>query len=156
MSTAELLRTVSKAAAAAQQAQKALPRRRQLAAMRQVLDTAHKAQHVVAQNRGALEQAAKAAPHVAAAKRCERRARLVPRRIDRRLTCVRPAARPAARATTSGSRDGPGGDDPHQQSEDDDPPRPLALVPRREWRDWARRRAPELARLLDPMRGCVA
>jgi hypothetical protein len=87
---------------------------------------------------------------------------------------VAPTARPAGAARErrdSGSTSSRGGDsgdssdDPEPAGPGDpvgdtsrvDAPRPeLALVARREWRDWARRRARELARLRDPMRGCFA
>jgi hypothetical protein len=127
----------SKSLAAAQQ-ERAKPS--QLAAMRRALDTTSKTRRVLAENRGVIEQAGK--PFQAQSQRLR-----VPqprRRRDRLLSC---RGRPAGRPTASPSRDGPRGDDPHQPSEDDEPPRRAALVPRREWRDWAYRRARELARL---------
>lgn len=59
------------------------------------------------------------------------------------------SGRPGVRRASSCSRDGPDSGDPHQPSSDDDPPRSLALVPRRWWREWARRRLCELARSLE-------
>lgn len=54
-------------------------------------------------------------------------------------------ARPPARRSTVSSRDGPGDSgDPHRPSKDDDSPRRVALVPRRYWAEWARRRLREL------------
>jgi hypothetical protein len=63
------------------------------------------------------------------------------------------SGRPGVRRTSSSSRDGPASDDPHRPSSHDDPPGPLALVPRRWWRDWALRTLREFGRLREAVAG---